>query len=216
MANLAPGFVEGLEALYGGTRLAAQEIEGLVVEGAGALFRSEDLARCQGERPARFDRVVLAVDPSVTRGGDACGLVVAGRADERAYVLADASVGGLTPMGWARKATAVADAYAVDGLVVESNQGGEMAGTLLKQAGCTRPIKPVHATRSKAVRAEPVAALYEQGRVTHCGRFVALEEELMALGGTDGGRSPDRADALVWALTDLMLNRPGGPRLRAI
>ena len=214
--HLSPGFVDSLEAQYGGTRLAAQEIEGLVVEGEGALFRAEDLARCQGARPVELDQVVMAIDPSTTAGGDACGLVIAGRRDERAYVLADASVKGLSPWGWAQRAAGLAETYDVDRIVAEGNQGGEMVRGLLAQAGCARPVKTVYASRSKAARAEPIAALYEQGRVTHCGRFPLLEEEMMALGTYDGRRSPDRADALVWALSDLMLNRPQGPRLRAL
>lgn len=214
-ANLAPSFMAHLQTLYGGTRLAAQELDGMVVDGEGALWRAEDLARCRGARPPELHRVVVAVDPSASAGGDACGIVAAGRLGDRAFVLADETERGLTPLGWASKAVALAERLGADAIVAEANQGGEMVRGVLAEAGARCPVKLVHARYSKRVRAEPVAALYEQGRVIHCGAFPALEEELMAL-GCDGSReSPDRADALVWALTDLLLGRAGRePRIR--
>ena len=212
--NLSPGFIEHLRGLYGGTRLEAQELDGLVVETEGALFRIEDLKRARGARPARLDRIVVAVDPPASAHGDACGIVVVGRRDETAYVLADGTVRGCSPLGWARAAARAVKDHAANRVVAEANQGGEMVRTLLAQAGCDVQIQLVHAGRSKRARAEPVAALYEQGRVVHCGDFPALEEEMMALDGTGGGSSPDRADALVWAVTDLLLDRRGpGPRI---
>lgn len=216
-ANLAPTFLAHLEALYGGTRLAAQELDGMVVDGEGALWRAEDLARCRGSRPPEFHRVVVAVDPSASAGGDACGIVAAGRLGDRAFVLADETERGLTPLGWAKKAVALADRLGADAIVAEANQGGEMVRGVLAEAGARCAVRLVHARYSKRVRAEPVAALYEQGRVVHCGAFPALEEELMAL-GCDGSRdSPDRADALVWALTDLLLGRGvREPRVRVL
>jgi phage terminase large subunit-like protein len=219
--HLAPGFIDGLKALYGGTSLEAQEMEGLVVEGDGALFRADDLARARRAQdygvPA-FEWVVVAVDPPITAGGDACGIVAVGRAGDRAFVIADASARGLSPLGWARRVAETARKVGADLVLAEANQGGEMVRSVLAQAECDRPIKLVHASRGKRARAEPVAALYEQGRVIHCGAFTALEEELMALGSEDGPRrSPDRADALVWAVTELMLGtRAAGPRVRAI
>ncbi|PZU53487.1 MAG: DNA-packaging protein [Brevundimonas sp.] len=214
--NLAPGFLAHLTALYGGTRLEAQELEGLVVEGEGALFRIEDLKRAKGARPAELDRVVVAVDPPATAHGDACGIVVVGRKERRAFVLADRTVRGMSPHGWAGAvAEAVAD-FGAREIVAEGNQGGEMVRSVLAQADCAAPVKLVHASRSKAARAEPVALLYEQGRVVHCGDFPALEEEMLAL-GCGGGKSPDRADALVWGITRLMLEeRSEGPRIRVI
>ncbi|PLR25166.1 DNA-packaging protein [Caulobacter zeae] len=214
--NLAPRFLATLEALYGGTRLAAQELEGIVVETDGGLFRAEDLARCRGAPPAKFDRVVVAVDPPATARGDACGVVVAGRRDGRAYVLADRTMRGLSPNGWARLAVAAAVDFDADALVAEANQGGDMVRTVLAQAAPPCPIKLVRASVGKRARAEPVAALYEQGRVVHCGAFPALEEELMGLGEGDLGHSPDRADALVWALSELMLGGGKAPRLRVV
>jgi phage terminase large subunit-like protein len=217
-ANLSPGFLEHLTTLYGGTRLAAQELDGLVVEGEGALFRAADLARARGRPPERFERIVVAVDPPASAGGDACGVVVVGRSDGRAFVLADRSERGLSPLGWGRVAVAAAEEYEAQAVIAEANQGGDMVRSVLVQAGCRTPIKLVHASRAKAARAEPVAALYEQGRVVHCGAFAALEEELMALGSERGPRrSPDRADALVWAVSELMPARPRqGPRVRVL
>ncbi len=215
--NLAPAFLDSLNAIYGGTRLAAQELEGLIVDGEGALWRAEDLARCRGARPPGFDRVVVAVDPPATATGDACGIVVAGRLGERAFVLADRTMKGLSPMGWARRAVETARDFGAAAIVAEANQGGEMVRGLLAQAEAPCPVRLVHARFSKRVRAEPVAALYERGLVVHCDAFPALEEELMALGCDEGGASPDRADALVWALTDLMLGRVAKrPRVRVL
>ena len=215
--NLAPAFVDSLNALYGGTSLAAQELEGQIVEGEGALWTAAGLATCRGPRPPTFDKVVVAVDPSASATGDACGIIVAGRLGDRAYVLADKTVKGLSPLGWARKAVAAAQASGASAIVAEANQGGEMVRGVLAQAQAPCPVKLVHARYSKRVRAEPVAALYERGLVTHCGAFPALEEEMMALGCDDGGPSPDRADALIWALTELLLGRVARrPRVRTL
>ncbi len=122
---------------------------------------------------------------------------------------------GLSPNGWARRVAEAVKDFGAVAVIAEANQGGEMVRTILSQAGCEAGIKLVHASRGKAARAEPVAALYEQGRVIHCGAFPALEEELMALGG-EGGPSPDRADALVWAVTHLLLDGRMGPRVRVV
>jgi predicted phage terminase large subunit-like protein len=214
--NLSPGFLTHVRRLYGGTRLEAQELEGLVVESDGALFRAEDLARARGERPGRLEKIVVAVDPPASAHGDACGIVAAGRQDGRGFVLADQSARGLSPLAWGRRVAELAEALKADTVVAEANQGGEMVRTVLEQAGCRTPIRLVHASRSKRARAEPVAALYEQERVVHCGDFPELAEELMALGTDETRRSPDRADALVWALSDLLLKRPGRPRIRMI
>lgn len=219
--NLAPGFLERLKALYGGTRREAQELDGLLVETDGGLFRAADLARARNgaaERPDRFDRVVVAVDPTTTPGGDACGIVVAARGGDRAFVLADLSRRGLSPDAWARRAIAALDAFDAQTIVAEVNQGGDMVAHTLRTQRAGAPVREVRATRGKRLRAEPVAALYEQGRVIHLGEFRELEEELMAIGGEDDGRmSLDRADALVWAITDLMLTpRPQGPSIRRL
>ncbi len=219
--HLSPGFLAHLKDIYGGTRLEAQELEGLIVESDGALFSAADLARARGHRPVSLDKVVVAVDPPVSAHGDACGIVVAGCRDRVGYVLADRSIKGLSPNGWARRVAETAVEFDAWQVVAEANQGGEMVRTVLAQAGCAVPIKLVHASRGKRMRAEPIAALYEQGRVVHCDAFPALEEEMMALGAeTDGqgrgGHSPDRADALVWALSHLLLGQREGPRIRAL
>lgn len=211
--HLAPAFLDGLEALYGGTRLAAQELDGRVVEGDGALFTLADLQAARDVAPERMDRVVVAVDPPCSAGGDACGIVVAGRKDGMAWVLADRTVRGQSPQAWAGVVARAVVAFRAARVVVEANQGGEMVEAVLKAAGVGCPVRRVHARFGKRARAEPVAALYEQGRVRHCADLAALEEELMGL-GEDGGGSPDRADALVWAVTDLLIDGGGmGPRV---
>lgn len=219
-ANLAPDFVADLLSLYGGTRLAAQELEGQVVEPeGGALWRADELARARGPGLPAYDQVVVAVDPPASDHGDACGLIAAARKGERAYVLADASAGGLSPLAWAGRAAALAVRWGAQLVVAEANQGGEMVRSLLALAGCEAPVRLLYAGLGKRARAEPVAALYEQGRVTHAGAFPTLEEELMALGQMEVGprKSPDRADALVWALTVLLLEgRAAPPRLRVL
>jgi len=219
--NLAPAFLEGLQALYGGTRRAAQELEGLVVEPEGGLFTAEMLAGVREAVEGPFDRVVVAVDPTTTAAGNACGIVVVARSGERAVVLADRSARGLSPEGWARRALAAASEFGAAEIVAEVNQGGEMVRAVLDAVGLRGSVlrfRPVRATSGKRARAEPVAALYEQGRVRHAGVFSALEEELMAFGSEDEGRYDlDRADALVWGVTALLLGPRGeGPRIRTL
>lgn len=232
--NLAPGFLAAMEGLYGGTRRAAQELEGRVLEGDGALFTLAEIARAKSLFEERYrpsgclsaegellpwERVVVAVDPPAGtlsgRARDACGIVVAGRRGDRVGVLADWTARGLSPEGWADRVRRAVEAYGAQKVVVESNNGGAMAEAVLKASGLSVAVKRVHASVGKAARAEPVAALYEQGRVAHAPGLGALEEELMGLGSEEaGGRSPDRADALVWAVTELM-PAPGtrGPRV---
>ena len=178
--------------------------------------------------PIAPDRIVVAVDPPVTAGraADECGIVVAGVAmkgppqDWRAEVLADASVAGLSPQAWAERAVAVYHAHGADRLVVEVNQGGDMVATVIRSVDPMVAVRSVHATRGKALRAEPVAALYEQGRIGHRGMFRALEDQmaLMTVAGFAGGGSPDRLDALVWAITELMLDpgSQGVPKIRSL
>jgi phage terminase large subunit-like protein len=170
-------------------------------------------------------RVVVAVDPpgSARAGADACGIVAAGRAENGLYyVLEDATVAGLSPSGWARRAIALYRRLEANMMVAEVNMGGDMVRAVLREVDPSVPLKEVHATRGKYVRAEPVAALYEQGKVKHVRGFPQLEDEMCDFGGEglSSGRSPDRVDALVWALTELMRPRAeprihilGGPRL---
>ena len=215
-ANLAPGFLETLDALYGGTRLAAQELEGQVLEGEGAMWKAEDFTRVRTPAPDTWDRLVVGVDPPVSLKGDACGIVAACRNGRIATVLEDASLGRVSPMGWARAAAGLAARLGADQIIAEANQGGEMVRSMLLQAGSPCPVQLVHARVGKRSRAEPVAALYEQGRVGHARAFPELEEELMALGSDELTHSPDRADALVWALTALMLEDRPEPRIRVL
>ncbi len=219
---LAPSFLDGLRTLYGGTRLDRQELEGLLLEGDGALWRAADLAQARGARPERcervpYERIVVGVDPPAGGvSGSACGIVVAGRLEGRAYVLADFSALGLSPLGWATRVVEAARAFGAHEIVAEANQGGDMVRATLAQAAPPCAVRLVHASRGKRARAEPIAALYEQGRVTHCDAFVALEEELMALDASESGLL-DRADALVWALTALMEGPVReGPRVRSL
>lgn len=220
IGNLSEGFLESLNSLYGGTRLAAQELMGQVVEAHdNALWNAADLEKTYAPRPTRFDEILMAIDPSVTGTGDTCGIIIAARIEETAFVLDDKSVHGLTPNAWAAKVAHWVKDFCVQTVVAEANQGGEMVRTLLALADCNVPIRLVHARVSKRARAEPVAALYEQGRVKHCpfkwgARFSALDEELMSLGDfAKGNKSPDRADALVWAITELLLKHRQEPRL---
>jgi phage terminase large subunit-like protein len=161
---------------------------------------------------------VIGVDPPASSGGDACGVVVCALGqDGVARVLADLSVARPSPERWARAVAAAAAAWQADRVVAEANQGGEMVASVLRAADVALPLRLVHASRGKVARAEPVAALYEAGRVRHAGQFPALEDELCGLlagGAYQGpGRSPDRADALVWAMTELMLKRTPAPRV---
>jgi phage terminase large subunit-like protein len=223
VANLPADFIAAVEGLYGGTRLGRQELDGELIEDfEGALWNREMIEGCRIRSAPELKRIVIGVDPPITAGGDACGIIVVGRgADEKAYVLADHSVRGRSPEGWARAVAAAAELWQADRVVAEGNQGGEMVESTLRAADLSMPIKRVHARVGKSARAEPVAALYEAGRAHHAGGFPALEDELCGLlsgGGYEGpGRSPDRADALVWAMHELMLGRGiTVPRVRRV
>ena len=159
-----------------------------------------------------FARVVIGVDPPASASGDACGIVAVGLGrDGIGYVLGDHSVRGLSPEGWARAVARAADLWEADRVVAEKNMGGDMVETVLRGAEVHLPVRLVSASRGKIARAEPVAALFEKGRARFAGAFPELEDELAGLtsgGGYEGpGRSPDRADAMVWALTELMLGK---------
>ncbi len=209
--HLPASFVAAMRAEHGGTRLGRQELDGeLIEEIEGALWTRAGIEACRGRKPRRVARVVVGVDPPASAGGDACGIVAVALDDAGvAHVIADASVRGASPEGWARAVAACARRHKADLVVAERNQGGDMVRSVLAAADVAMPVKLVHASRGKSARAEPVAALYEAGRVRHVGAFPPLEDELCGMvagGGYEGpGRSPDRADALVWALTELML-----------
>lgn len=219
-ANLPPAFLRMVRRAYAGSLLGRQELDGeLVADIPGALWTRALLEQCRDHGPpCLFVRVVIGVDPPASAGGDACGIIVCALAEDgTARVLADASVERASPERWARAVAAAAAHWQADRVVAEANQGGDMVASVLRAADCALPLRLVHASRGKAARAEPVAALYEVGRVRHAGMFPKLEDQLcglMAGGEYHGpGRSPDRADALVWALTELMLGRRGEPRV---
>lgn len=223
-ANLAPGFIETILALYEGTRLGRQEIDGDILDDhPDALWNHRQFDDIRRDRvPVALRRVVIAVDPPVSSGpkADSCGIVVAGRdADGCAYILADLTVQGYTPLGWARHVAAVWRRHEADCLIVEANQGGDLVRTLIHQIDATIAVKAVYARHGKATRAEPVAALYERGRVFHVGRLGDLEDQMCSFSLTNPSRfgSPDRVDALVWAVTDLLLRDiDTAPRIRAL
>lgn len=222
-AHLPKRFIEAMHYEYNGTLLARQELDGELIDDIeGALFAREliESARVQ-DIPANFTRIVVAVDPPASVTGDACGIVVTGLSEEgHGYVLADCSVEKASPERWAMAVVQAAQHWNADRVIAEANQGGAMVESVLRAADCMLPIKLVHATRSKSARAEPVAALYEMGRVKHARLFAQLEDQLCGLmpgGDYQGpGRSPDRADALVWALTELMLGRHRRPSVTYI
>lgn len=215
-ANLAPKYLQKIMSDYHGSRLGRQEIDGELLEDQeGALW---SLAALDAERvrdTPRLSRIVVAVDPPASSGAnaDACGIIVAGVCQEgppqdwRVYVLADLSVTNATPNVWAAAVAAAYDRFEADRVVAEVNQGGEMVETVLRAHAPLIPYRAVRASKGKVARAEPIAALYEQGRVAHRGLFKALENEMsdVTAQGYMGAGSPDRVDALVWALTDLMV-----------
>ena len=218
--NLPARFIRDIRRSFGHSALARQELDGeLITDHAGALWTRAMIEQCrEAGPPVQSVRVVIGVDPPASSGGDACGIVVValGR-DGLARVLADASVTRPTPERWARAVAKAADAWGADRVVAEANQGGAMVESVLRAADVGLPLRLVHASKGKVARAEPVAALYEAGKVRHAGQFPALEDELCGLvsgGAYHGqGRSPDRADAAVWALTELMLARRPEPRV---
>ncbi|GGB50904.1 DNA-packaging protein [Roseibium aquae] len=221
--NLAPSFLETVVARYAGTRLGRQELDGQLIEDRpDALWSREGLEACRvGQPPADLVRVVIAIDPpaSSTRTSDACGIIAAGLgADGRAYVLADRSKRPARPSDWASAAIGLWHGLSADCLIAEVNQGGDMVAEVIAKADPSVPVKTVRATRSKHARAEPVAMLYDQGRVAHVGAFPELEDEMadFSPSGLSNGRSPDRLDALVWAVSELMLGPRATPRVRGL
>lgn len=211
-ANLASSFLVEVRRRYGETRQGRQELDGIMMRDLeGALWTADMIDAAHSATAPELERIVVAVDPSVTSGksSDACGIVVAGLTrsgpDWQAVVLEDATVTGATPNGWAQAVLAAVERHGADRVVAEVNQGGDLVEQLIHQCDPLVPYKSVRASRGKVARAEPVAALYEQGRVKHVGRLGALEDQMCQMTGTgfQGSGSPDRVDALVWALTEL-------------
>jgi phage terminase large subunit-like protein len=207
-ANLSETALLELRARYEGTRIGRQELYGELLEDIeGALWRQSDLDRDRvNEVPTRYSRVVVAVDPAATANeeSDETGIVVAGKDPQgHGYVIADYTC-KQSPLEWAKRVVEAYDAHEADAVVVEVNNGGDMIPTLLRQVRPSLPIREVRATRGKKLRAEPIAAMYEQGRIHHVGFFEQLEEQMTSW-TPDDPKSPDRVDAMVWALTDLMV-----------
>lgn len=235
---LPPAYLQAVTRRYAGTRTGAEELDGLILADVeGSLWPHPLIARCRLQvDPAALAqdarRVVVGVDPPAGATG-ACGIIAAASffdpltrpdpaapAQLRYAVLTDASVRGASPEGWAAAVAATAARWGADRVVAERNQGGDMVQSVLRAAQATLPVRLVHASRGKTVRAEPVAALFEQGRAGFAGSFPQLEAELAGLqvgGGYQGpGASPDRADAMVWALTELALGVAGEARVRGL
>ena len=216
--HLASSFLSAVVGRYAGTVLGRQELDGELIEDMpGALWSREMLRQDASIEP---DRIVVAIDPPVTSGlkSDACGIVVAGRCKDRAVVLADLTIQPAAPLEWASRAVRAFHMFRADCIIAEVNQGGEMVKIVIAQVDGKVPVRAVHASRGKWLRAEPVAALYAQGRVVHRPGLTALEDQMCTFGGPvrAASNSPDRVDALVWALTELMLNDGPEPRLRGM
>lgn len=207
-ANLSPEALAELKRRYEGTRIGRQELMGELIEDVeGALWQRDMIDAYRAMAAPDLVRVVVAIDPAVTagEGSDETGMVVAGLGEDgEGYVLADESC-RLPPDQWARRAVQAYRDYSADRVVAEVNNGGELVGTVLKTTDEHLSFTPIHASRGKRTRAEPVAALYEQGKVHHVGGFPELEDQLCSWVPGEGD-SPDRLDALVWALTNLMLD----------
>jgi len=221
-ANLAPAFLAEMERRYAGTALGRQELDGELIEDMSCtLWRREWIEENRIPHAPQLQRIVVAVDPPVTAtaSSDACGICVAGLGpDGRAYVIADRTLQGREPQVWARAAINAYREFRADRIVAEVNQGGDLVQGVLRQIDPSVPIRMVRATRGKWLRAEPVAALYAEGRVAHVGTHAALEAQMLAFGadGLVAGRSPDRLDALVWALTELFLEAVPRPVVRML
>ena len=216
--NLAPAFVQQIVARYAGSRLGRQELEAEILDdNPGALWKRDALDALRVLQHPDLARVVVAVDPAATsnEGSDETGIIGAGRgaSDGHGYVLEDASLRD-TPAEWARAAVTLYHKLKADRIVAEANQGGDMVAHTIHTVDPNVPVKLVHASRGKVARAEPVAALYEQSRVHHVGTFPDMEDQMC--NWTQGDASPDRLDALVWALTELLLDTPPEPRIRPL
>jgi phage terminase large subunit-like protein len=229
-AYLADSFLEEVQARYAGTSTGRQELDGLMpTDVEGGLWLGKVIAGALVEDLPVMDRVVVAVDPPVSgnKASDDCGIVVVGVTmqgppqDWRAYVLEDATVSAASPLDWAKAAIAAMERHGAERLVAEVNQGGAMVETVVRQIDPLVPYRGVHASKGKAARAEPVAALYEQGRIKHVRGLQRLEAQMgqMTRSGFVGKGSPDRVDALVWAVQDALIDPAfvwRKPRLRVL
>ena len=219
--HLADSFLDTVVARYRGSVLGRQELDGELIEDLPGALWQRGIFRLFGG--GSVERIIVAVDPPVTgtAKSDACGIVVAGRVGEGVVVLEDCTIKQAAPLAWARRAVAAFHSHQADAIVVEVNQGGDLVRSVITQVDASVPVREVRASRGKWLRAEPVAALYGRGLVSHVDGLTALEDEMCAF-GTDGksdGHSPDRVDALVWALTDLLIEPAKGwsnPQVRTL
>jgi phage terminase large subunit-like protein len=218
-ANLAPSFLEAIKARYGGTRIGRQELNAeLLSDVPGALWQLDWLDRDRVARAPELKRIVVAIDPAVSNneGSDQTGIIVAGiDADKHGYILEDLS-GRYAPHEWAAKAVSAYQRHKADRIIAEKNNGGDMVENTIRMVSYNVSFKAVHASRGKVTRAEPISALYEQRKIHHVGALSVLEDEMCAFTSdfdrTRAGYSPDRMDALVWALFELMLEAvPAAP-----
>jgi predicted phage terminase large subunit-like protein len=214
-SNLAAKFLEKIQLRYEGTRLGRQELRGEILgDIPNALWTYGQIEASRVRTHDPLNRVVVSVDPAIsnTEDSDEHGIIVAGvhHKSQEAYVIEDASMSG-SPLEWARRAVNLYDTHQADAIVIEVNQGGDMVAQTLRSVRNNVRIKEVRATRGKHVRAEPIASMYEQGRVHHVGSFPQLETQMtqMTTFGYEGAGSPDRVDALVWAMTDLFPSMVG-------
>ena len=220
--NLAPSFLKAVVKRYRDTRLGRQELDGeILTDRPDALWQRDVIEVSRVKVAPEMQRIIIAVDPPVTstNKADACGIIIAGMGvDDRVYILEDATLERAKPLSWARGVVNMYYKYEADRLIVEVNQGGDMVDTIIRQVDKTVPVSAVRATRGKWLRAEPVAALYEQGRVCHVGAMKKLEDQMCDFGrdGLSSGRSPDRLDAMVWAVTELALKDVSEPRVRRV
>lgn len=218
-ANLPVKYFANIVAKYEGTRLGRQELDAeLLDEAEGALWSRDMIEAARIAEAPEMKRIVVAIDPAVTSNeqSDETGIVVAGRGvDDRGYVLADYS-GRFTPDGWASRAVRAYREHKADRIVGEANNGGDMVEHVIRTCDPQVSFKKVWASHGKQARAEPVAALYEQGRVSHVGGFADLEDQLVTWEPLGKERSPDRLDALVWALSELMLGSIAEPRVLSL
>ena len=212
LSNLAESFASRIIKRYEGTRLGRQELHAEILDDiVGALWQRSSIEDHRiTEPPEHFERIVVGVDPAVTSGdeSDETGMVVVGQLGSHGYVLDDVS-GKYSPQEWAGKAIQAYYKYNADRIVAEVNQGGDMVEHTLRTIDKNVAYKAVRAARGKILRAEPIAALYEQGRIHHCGMFSNLEDQ-MCMYTHSSSESPDRLDALVWGFTDLFIGRNEG------
>ena len=212
-ANLAGAFVDAVIKKYEGTRLGRQEIDGEVLDdNPGALWKRSDIDQHRVVAAPKLQRIVVAIDPAAKSRADSddTGIVAAGVASiegvPHGFVLEDATMAMAKPEAWATQAVQLYHRLKADRIVAESNNGGEMIESVIRAKDMNVPVTLVTATRGKEIRAEPVSALYEQGRIHHVGSLAKLEDEMCEWDPADSTKaSPNRMDALVWAITELML-----------